>query len=116
MSVVQNMPLHVNVAGPLSYSLFRSGTYHGEVNKDNKPHGIGRLLLNPNGPNHIREGVWHNGREKGFCRFFYQSDYRPIFVGSVQDSCLQGEGMLILRDLNRIYIGNFDKGMPEGYG
>ena len=87
MSVVKNLPLNTNVAGPLSYSLFRSGTYHGEVNKVNQPHGIGRLLLSPN---HVREGVWHNGREKGFCHFFYQSDYRPIFVGSVQDTYLQG--------------------------
>ena len=37
-------------------------------------------------------------------------------MGFIKDIYHHGEGQLIMRNLNRIYVGNFESGLPDGYG
>ncbi|CAD8093183.1 unnamed protein product [Paramecium sonneborni] len=82
--------------------------YVGEINSQNQPHGIGRILYKNNS---YKEGEFQNGElRKGI---YYFNDV--TLQGQFQNNLLHGRGKSKFKD-GTIYEGGYERGVRSGYG
>ncbi|CAD8078574.1 unnamed protein product [Paramecium primaurelia] len=82
--------------------------YVGEINSQNQPHGIGRIVYSNNS---YKEGEYQNGElRKGI---YYFNDV--ILQGQFQNNLLHGRGRTKFKD-GTTYEGGFERGIRSGYG
>lgn len=76
------------------------GTYEGQINFNNEPHGLGRYVTKTG---EIYEGQWKFSEENGFGRRIWNSG--EYYIGMWKDFKFEGPGKFVYAD------GSEDKGM-----
>ena len=88
--------------------LQRNEIYCGEVNKEGKKHGFGKLIT----PSKERIGTWKNNQFTGWGREVNRTG--EILEGKFVGGILNGKG--IYKDENILYIGDFTNNIRHGNG
>ena len=89
------------------------GTYDGEVNSENKPHGQGEMTHNDGS---VYKGNWNNGRKNGDGMFSYKNG--NTYDGEWIDDKMHGRGEIILStesgNPRLLYRGHYANHKPNG--
>jgi hypothetical protein len=86
---------------------FQGGVYQGDVNENNRPHGLGRFFSSDK----VCEGTWVDGKMSGTGRIIYSNG--DIYTGNFQDDNKEGYGCM---ESQSVYKGDWKNNFPHGTG